>query len=143
MLAGAQVAVLPLRDSRTSPISAVDVASALAVMLDDPAPHVGQVYNLTGFESASVDHYARAFSEVLGRPIRYLDIPLGEWTERLRQAGVPAHLLAHLVAMSELHGQGRYDRMTDDFSRLTGRAPIDMRAFVQRNAAAFARQSTD
>src|SRR5271163_662645 len=61
---------LPLGTSKTSPISAVDVARAVSVILDNPAPHIGNVYDLTGFESADLDHYARAFSEALDRTIR-------------------------------------------------------------------------
>jgi penicillin G amidase len=34
------------------------VARAVSVILDDPAPHIGRVYNLTGFESADLDYYA-------------------------------------------------------------------------------------
>jgi uncharacterized protein YbjT (DUF2867 family) len=67
---------LPLGGGKTSPISAVDVARVVAVILDDPAPHIGQIYDLTGPESADLDHYARVFSEALGRPIRYRDVPL-------------------------------------------------------------------
>jgi uncharacterized protein YbjT (DUF2867 family) len=33
---------LPMGGGKTSPISAVDVARAVAVILDDPAPHIGQ-----------------------------------------------------------------------------------------------------
>jgi uncharacterized protein YbjT (DUF2867 family) len=51
--------VLPLGNARTSPISAVDVARVVAAILDDPAPHIGQIYNLTGAESTDLDHYAR------------------------------------------------------------------------------------
>ncbi|CAD6562078.1 MULTISPECIES: NAD(P)H-binding protein [Paraburkholderia] len=130
---------LPLGASRTSPISAVDVARAVSVILDNPAPHIGQIYNLTGPESADLEHYARAFSDALGRPIRYRDVPLSAWTTTLREAGVPAHLVDHLGVMAELHTQGRYDRMTDDLSRLTGQAPMDMRQFVQLHAAEFTR----
>ena len=79
---------LPMGGGKTSPISAVDVARAVAVILDDPAPHIGQIYDLTGPESADLDHYARAFSEALGRPIRYRDVPLPAWSEGLRQGGV-------------------------------------------------------
>jgi len=45
---------LPLGASKTSPISAVDVARAVSVILDNPAPHIGKIYNLTGFESADL-----------------------------------------------------------------------------------------
>ncbi|MGA7405826.1 MAG: hypothetical protein WBW67_13670 [Pseudolabrys sp.] len=50
---------LPMGGGKTSPISAVDVARAVALILDDPAPHIGQIYDLTGPESADLDHYAQ------------------------------------------------------------------------------------
>src|ERR1700731_285358 len=45
---------LPLGSGRTSPVSAVDVAPAVSVILDDPVPHIGNVYDLTGPESADL-----------------------------------------------------------------------------------------
>jgi len=115
---------LPMGRGKTSPISAVDVARAVSVVLEDPAPHIGKIYNLTGFESADLEHYARVFSEALGRSIRYRDVPLSGWSEKLLGAGVPAHVVKHLSVMTELNKQGRYDRMTDDLFNLTGQKPI-------------------
>jgi uncharacterized protein YbjT (DUF2867 family) len=128
---------LPLGHSKTSPISAVDVAHAVAVILDAPASHIGQVYNLTGFESADLEHYARVFAEALGRTIRYRDVPLSAWTDTLRGFGVPTHLVNHLAVMAELHKQGRYDRMTDDLFKLTGKTPTSMYDFVKLHTAEF------
>jgi len=126
---------LPMGDGRTSPISAVDVARA--VILDDPAPHIGHVYNLTGLESADLDHYARVFSKALGRRIRYRDVPLSAWSERLLAAGIPPHTVKHLSVMTELNKRGRYDRMTNDLFQLTGQKPIGMYDFVKLHAAEF------
>jgi uncharacterized protein YbjT (DUF2867 family) len=131
---------LPLGSGRTSPISAADVARAVSVILDDPAPHIGHVYNLTGFESADLGHYARVFSDALGRTIRYRDVPLPAWIDGLRAAGVPTHLVNHLAAMADLHVQGRYDRMTDDLFRLTGKTPTSMHDLVKCHAAEFTRR---
>src|SRR6202163_2393158 len=78
---------LPFGGGKTSPISAVDVARAAAVILDDPAPHIGQIYDLTGPESADLDHYARVFSEALGRSIHYRNVPVSAWSEKLRELG--------------------------------------------------------
>ncbi|UVJ45624.1 hypothetical protein NVV94_08760 [Pseudomonas sp. LS1212] len=75
--------------------------------------------------------------EALGRTIHYRDVPLSDWSERLSQAGVPAHLLSHLKVMAKLRGQGRYDRMTDDLFKLTGEKPTSMRDFVKLHASAF------
>ena len=131
------VLALPLGGGKTSPISAVDVARAVAVILDNPAPHIGKIYDLTGPESADLDHYARVFSEVLGRNIRYRDVPLPAWSDGLRQAKFPEHVVRHLTAMAELTQRGRYDRLTNTLKKLTGEAPATMRDFVKLHAAEF------
>ena len=84
---------LPMGAGKTSPISAVDVARAVAAILDDPAPHIGQIHDLTGRESADLDHYARVLSEALGRPIRYRGVPLGISALHEKTAGtrMPCH----------------------------------------------------
>ena len=133
---------LPMGKGKTSPISAIDVARVVAEILADPAPHVGQIYNLTGPESADLDHYAVACSGALGRTIRYRDVPLQPWRQKLLEAGLPAHLVNHVSAMAELNAQSRYDRMTDDVARLTGRAPMSMRQFVSQHADKFTLRET-
>jgi uncharacterized protein YbjT (DUF2867 family) len=128
---------LPMGAGKTSPISSVDVARAVVAIIENPARHIGRVYDLTGPESADLEAYARVFSEVLGRPIRYRDVPLAAWSDGLRQAKFPEHLVRHLAAMAELTKVGRYDRMSDTFSKLTGQAPISMRDFVKLHAGEF------
>ena len=132
---------LPMGSSKTSPVSSVDVARAVSVILDDPAPHIGHIYNLTGLELADLDHYARVFSEALGRTIRYRDAPLSEWSEKLRAAGLPTHVVNHLTVMTELHKQGRYDRMSDDSSSSPARRRRAWHDFVKLHAAEFTRPS--
>jgi uncharacterized protein YbjT (DUF2867 family) len=130
---------LPLGNAKTSPIAAFDVARVVAAILDNPAPHIGQIYNLTGPESVDVEQHARAFSEALGRTIRYRNVPVTPWSEKLRELGVPAHLLGHLAVMAQLHAEGRYDRITDDVYKLTGQKPMSVFEFVKAHAAAFTR----
>jgi hypothetical protein len=132
---------LPMGAGKTSPVSSVDVARAVAAILDDPAPHIGHIYDLTGPESADLDHYARVFSEVLGRTIRYRDAATSEWSEKLRAAGLSEHVVHHLTVMTELHKQGRYDRMSEDYLKLTGETPTSMADFVKLHAAEFTRPS--
>ena len=134
--------VLPLGNGRTAPISAVDVARAVAAVLDEPAPHIGCTYNLTGPESADLTHFAKVFSEALGRTITYRNVPVDAWIGKLSEVGFPPYLLAHFAEMARLHQQGRYDRMTDDYTRLTGRAPTSMREFVLAHAAEFTQSAT-
>lgn len=133
---------LPLGNSKTSPISAVDVANAVSVILEDPAPHIGKIYNLTGLESNDLEQAARVFSDALGRPIRYRNVPVAPWSDKLRELGIPAHVVDHLAVMSDLHAQGRYDRMTNDLFELTGRKPMSMYDFVRLHIADFTRNAT-
>jgi hypothetical protein len=80
------------------------------------------------------------FSEALGRTIRYRDVPIVEWKDGLRRAGVPEHLVNHLAVITELNKQGRYDRMTDDFFQLTGEMPTSMHDFVKHHDTEFTRR---
>ena len=67
----------------------------------------------------------------------YRDVPLSGWSEKLLEAGVPAHTLKHLCVMTEMTKQGRYDRMTEDLFKLTGQKPTSMYDFVKLHAAEF------
>ena len=53
---------------------------------------------------------------------------------------MPTHLVKHLAVMAGLHAQGRYDRMTDDLLKLTGKTPTSMHDFVKLHAAEFTRR---
>ncbi|MGF6770550.1 uncharacterized protein YbjT (DUF2867 family) [Paraburkholderia sp. GAS199] len=128
---------VPLGMGRTSPIAGTDVAAAVTEIMVDPTKHIGKAYNLTGAQAADMVFYAEEFSQALGRPITYVDAPIGPFREKLRSLGLSEHVVEHLTTMSELHRVGSYDRMTDDFVNLTGRRPITLREFVQHNADAF------
>jgi hypothetical protein len=62
-------------------------------------------------------------------------VPCEASADRLRELAVPEHIVHHLTVMAELHVLGRYDRMTDDVFKLTGKAPINMNEFVKLHAA--------
>ena len=111
------------------------------MILEDPAPHIGKIYNLTGLESNDLEQAARVFSDALGRPIRYRNVPVAPWSDHLRKLGIPAHVVDHLAVMADLHVQGRYDRMTNDLFELTGRKPMSMYDFVKLHMADFTRNA--
>ena len=129
---------LPFGEGKTSPVAAEDVARVVTALLADPRPHLGKTYHLTGPQSEDMHFYAREYSKALGRAITYRDIPVGPWREGLLESGLPVHVVNHLATMADLHRAGRYDRMSEDVLRLTGRAPMTVRDFVKKNAVAFA-----
>src|SRR5262249_50422706 len=128
---------LPVGGGKNSLISGADVGGAAAPVLANPAPHVGKIYDLTGLHSLTMAQYAQEFSGVLGRVIQYVNVPPQIWEAKLREARLPEHLIAHLITMGQLNRDNRYDRMTDTFQKLVGRAPISAAEFVRRHAAVF------
>lgn len=133
----ANVLALPLGRGKTSPISAWDVACAVAAILADPVPHIGRIYELTGPESEDLDYFAREYSEALGRPITYRDIDPDSWRQKLIEYKLAPHLIDHLTAMAELSREHRYDRRSDHVQALTGRPAMTLRTFVQQHAGSF------
>jgi uncharacterized protein YbjT (DUF2867 family) len=127
----------PFADGKTSPIAGTDVGVAAAAVLANPEPHIGKVYDLTGPQSLTMTQFAQEFSGVLGRTIKYVDVPPQIWEAKLHEAQLPPHLIAHLVTMGQLHRDNRYDRLTDSFQQLVGRAPVSAAEFVRRHASAF------
>jgi uncharacterized protein YbjT (DUF2867 family) len=132
---------LPFADGKTALIAGADVGAAAAAVLANPAPHIGRVYDLTGPQSLTMAQYAQEFSGVLGRAIQYLNVPPEIWEAKLREARLPEHLVAHMITMGQLNRDNRYDRMTDSFQQLVGRAPISAAEFARRHAAAFTPQA--
>ena len=122
---------LPFGTGRTSPVAVDDVARVLATVLRDPAPHIGQVYELTGPRSVDMTELAEEFTRALGRPVSYVDVPLDRWqAEGLSRMGLPPHVEQHIATMAKLHRDNRYDRTADGVERVTGIPPQSIEAFV-------------
>lgn len=132
---------LPFADGKTSLIAGADVGAAVAAVLSNPEPHFGKIYNLTGPQSLTMSQYAQEFSTALGRTIKYVNVPPQIWEAKLQEAHLPAHLISHLNNMGQLHRDNRFDRMTDSFRQLVGRAPISAAEFARRHADVFTPQS--
>jgi uncharacterized protein YbjT (DUF2867 family) len=122
---------LPFGTGRTSPVAVDDVARVLATVLRDPAPHIGQVYELTGPRSVDMTELAAEFSRALGRPVSYTDVPLEGWlAQELPRMGLPLHVAQHVATVARLHHDNRYDRTADGVERVTGVRPQTIEAFV-------------
>lgn len=129
---------LPTGNARAGLIDAADiVASAVAVLGHEE--HLGKRYQLTGPESLSHTDAARIFSEVLRKPVTFLDVPEAAFVDGCTQAGMPrwfAGLLADVYV--RFFGGGSADLTTDAVRTLTGRAPRSLAAWLRDHATLFA-----
>ena len=128
---------LPFGRGKTSPVAGADVARAVAAVLAEPGSHLGRIYELTGPRSQDMYEVAREYSDALNREVTYSDVSPEDWERELKKAGLPEHLIGHLVTMGELHRAGRYDRQADGVERVTGQPAMSVREFVSLHADAF------
>ena len=129
---------LPFGHGRTSPVAADDVARSVAGVLQDPEPHIGRVYELTGPRSQDMSGVAEEYSRALGRRVTYVDVPFDAWAGQVRWGdGISPHLQAHLTTMARLHRSNAYDRATATVASLTGRPAQTVESFVAGTPGLF------
>ncbi|MGO9070414.1 NAD(P)H-binding protein [Mycobacterium sp.] len=128
---------LPFGAGRTSPIAAADVADTVAAVLQDPARHVGAVYELTGPTVLDIDGLAEQYSRALDRPITADRVDFDDWLTNLTKSGLEPHVRQHIATMAKLHSQDRYNRTTDQVRQLTGHPPQSVEDFVRAQRDLF------
>lgn len=121
---------------RLPQIHARDVAAAAMTVLTTSG-HDGQSYVLTGPQALPYPDIAQIFSGELGRPIRYVDMPVEAYREYLVGTGTAPWRTDDLVALARLFRTGRTWPVTSAVAELTGRPARSFRSFVRAHAAAF------
>ena len=124
--------------ARTSPISASDVARVISTILEDPAGHRGKVYELTGPRSEDMNEMAKEYATALNRSVKYVDVPYDKWLkEELMPVGLSQYVFDHISTMAKLHAENRYDRLTSDVQKLTGKPSMSVREYVTAHPEVF------
>ena len=130
---------MPMRDGQVGIIDVRDVARFILTVLTLPG-HENKTYEITGPELVSFHDIAGQLSEVMGREIRYVDVPAEDFKESLSQ-WVPDDWYVETVSdMFKLTAQGRGALLNDIYSQVTGGAPTTLRQFFQDYSSFFARR---
>jgi uncharacterized protein YbjT (DUF2867 family) len=126
----------PGGEGRVSPIDPWDIAAVAAQALIS-SKHEGHAYALTGPQLLSFGDMAQVLAQVLGRPIRYIDIPESVAADQMRKAGLPEYVVEGLVgAFLELR-KDRFAYVTDAVEQVTGRPPRTFEEWCREHVAEF------
>ena len=122
------------------PLAFTDVRDTGAVgarILRDPSAHSGQTYAFTG-ALTTYPAFAQDFSDVLGKPITYIGVPVEKAMEAMSQRGMPDWLVEHMGTIGRIGEQGAFSTAnTQIIDDIVGRAPITTRQFVEDHKGMF------
>lgn len=126
----------PYPEAGSAPIAMADIAAVAAALLaaGDRAPHVGQVYELTGPEFLTRAQAAARIGEAIGRPVRFEQISREAGEAALaQQMGEMASWYLDLLESSVQWKQ----QPNDAVERLSGRPATSITEWATANRGLF------
>ena len=127
---------IPNGDAKVSFIATSDIA-AVAVAVLTESGHENKTYTLTGKEALSNYQVAQIMSEVLGKPVEYVDIPEEEARKSLLRSGAPEGGIDLMMEVLTLIKEGPFARTTDDVEEILHREPISFKEFIEAHKDAL------
>jgi uncharacterized protein YbjT (DUF2867 family) len=121
---------------RNPAIDEHDIAAVAVAALTQPG-HEGQAYELTGPVAISAAEQVAVLGEVLGRPLRFVDVPERAAVEDMRQRGMPAVMADAVLALTRLGSPDHVPAVSPWVERLTGRPARTYAQWAHDHASAF------
>jgi uncharacterized protein YbjT (DUF2867 family) len=126
----------PLKGGRVGMVDARDVASvAVAALTEDG--YYGRTCEITGPEALSFGDAAGTLSEVLGKPVRYVDVPPAVACKSMLEAGIEEWLVNDLLLLMEYFSTGQAAVVTSTIASAARIRPHTFRDFVRDYASMF------
>jgi uncharacterized protein YbjT (DUF2867 family) len=107
-----------------------DVAAVAVEALTTP-DHIGQSYLLTGPELLTFDQQITILERVLDRPVKSVPVPLDAVRSMMIGNGMDPAAVDMSIAAIRRAMAGDYAILTDDVSRILGRAPLSFETWVR------------
>ncbi len=124
------------KTGKVAPIDPRDVASVAALALTNPG-HNGKVYELTGNELFTMGEMVQIISQVLGKPIQYVDIPPIAAKLFMLKTGMDKTLVNTLMEMLASLRKNEGAIVTDTFQQLTSHPPRGFEDWCREHVDAF------
>ncbi len=124
-----------IADASVAMVDARDIAEVAATVLIGGTAIEGQAVTLTGDESYTYDVVARAAGAAFGREVIYERQSLDQIEQALRKSGQPDWHIDILLQFNEAFIQGWGSAVSDVVSRVLGRPPRTLEAYLAELAA--------
>lgn len=129
---------LPLKNAALSTVDIRDICAIAAKALVEDG-HEGKTYVITGPEALTFQQVAETLSNVLGREIRYIDVPLSVAADGMRKAGMPDWNVRIVSELLDYFASGAAATVSDAVPRLLGRPAISFEQFVKDHRGALSK----
>jgi NAD(P)H dehydrogenase (quinone) len=110
----------PAGAGRVGAVAIDDIADVASVVLQNPAAHVGQTYDLTGPQALTLAEAAATITRVTGRQVSYVDETVAEAYASRAHYGAPDWLVDAWVSTYTAIAAGELDGTTTTVADLTG-----------------------
>lgn len=124
------------KKGKVAPVDPCDVARVAAAALTEPG-HDGQAYELTGSKLFTIGEMVQVISDVLGKPIQYVDIPPIAAKLFMLKTGMDKTLVNALMEMLRSLRKNEGAIITDIVQRVTGLPPRTFEDWCREHIKAF------
>ena len=132
-IAGRDEIPAPAGDAAVSFIDTRDIAAVATTALAQPG-HAGREYTLTGGAALSFPAVAETISDVVGRPVRHVDVTDDQMRDVIRGEGLPSDYAEGLLGLFQGIRAGWNSFVTDVVPAVTGRAAIPFADYAKDHA---------
>ncbi len=111
-----------------------EMAEALANGLVDHEEHKNKIYEITSFQTYTLEEIAGMLTEASGTEITYTDVSVDEFENTLKEIGLPEDQVAMSVMTAQTFVNGALDYTYDHLEQLLGREPTGVETFIEEFA---------
>ena len=115
-----------------------DCARVAAAVVADFSQTGKHAFDVTGPDAVSSEDLARIASEVAGRPVRHISVPLAAVIQGMVQHGLPEHVAGVYASFDTAIANHELSTVTNTVERFTGRKPQSLREYLSAQRARLA-----
>ncbi|MFA6060604.1 MAG: SDR family oxidoreductase [Taibaiella sp.] len=122
---------LPTANGLASFVPKQDLAEAEVTILLNPSVYANRIIEFNGSEQITFSEIAEKIAETVGEPIRYISPRITEFEAKMKEIGLPQHVIEILNTFSLAISQGEFDQRSEDLETILGRKTTSLTDFLK------------